>query len=36
MSTGQARTVRYLNRAAVEQLDLPMKRIVDEVEFALA
>ena len=36
MSTGQARTVRYLNRAAVEQLALPMQRIVDEVEFALA
>ena len=30
------RTVRYLNRAAVEQLALPMQRIVDEVEFALA
>jgi ornithine cyclodeaminase/alanine dehydrogenase len=31
-----ARTVRYLNRAAVEQLALPMQRIVDEVEFALS
>jgi ornithine cyclodeaminase/alanine dehydrogenase len=30
------RSVRYLNRAAVEQLGLPMQRIVDEVEFALA
>jgi ornithine cyclodeaminase/alanine dehydrogenase-like protein (mu-crystallin family) len=30
------RTVRYLNRAAVEQLRLPMQRIVDEVEFGLS
>jgi len=34
--TATPRTVRYLNRAAVEQLALPMQRIVDEVEFALA
>jgi ornithine cyclodeaminase/mu-crystallin family protein len=36
MSAGSARTVRYLDRSAVERLGLPMWRIVDEVEFALS